>query len=61
VRDCRIGTLDVTGARLEDVDLRGTDFRAINGIEGLRGATIDENQLAELAPLLARQLGLLIG
>ncbi|NYJ19601.1 pentapeptide repeat-containing protein [Glaciibacter psychrotolerans] len=58
LRDCRIGTLDVTNAKLKDVDLRSSDFSAIRGIEGLRGATIDDAQLSQLAPLLAAHLGL---
>ncbi len=61
IRDCRIGTLDVTAAQLSDVDLRGSEFQAINGVPGLRGATIDDVQLAALAPVLAEQAGLLLG
>jgi uncharacterized protein YjbI with pentapeptide repeats len=55
---CRIGTLDVGEARFEDVDLRTSQFGIINGIDGLRDVTIDESQLMELAPLLARHLGI---
>lgn len=55
---CRIGTLDVGGARFEHVDLRTSQFGVINGIDGLRGVTIDESLLLELAPLLARHLGI---
>lgn len=58
--DCEIGTLDVTRATLADVDLRGSRFGTIMGIPGLRGATIDETQLAELAPHLAAEAGLTI-
>ena len=60
LRDCRIGTLDVAGARLNDVDLRSSDFSAIHSLEGLKGATIDDAQLALLAPLLAAQLGIIV-
>jgi uncharacterized protein YjbI with pentapeptide repeats len=60
LRDCRIGTLDVAGARLTDVDLRSSDFSAIHSLEGLKGATIDDAQLALLAPLLAAQLGIIV-
>ncbi|WP_233202013.1 pentapeptide repeat-containing protein [Cryobacterium sp. Y11] len=56
--NCRITTLDVGGAKLKDVDLRGSDFSAIHGLDGLRGATIDDAQLSLLAPLLAAHLGL---
>jgi len=60
LRDCRIGTLDVAGARLTDVDLRSSDFSAIHSLTGLKGATIDDAQLALLAPLLAAQLGIIV-
>ena len=60
LRNCRIGTLDVGGARLTDVDLRSSEFGAIQGLEGLRGATVDDAQLALLSPLLAAHLGIRI-
>jgi uncharacterized protein YjbI with pentapeptide repeats len=60
LRDCRIGTLDVAGARLTDVDLRSSDFSAVHSLEGLKGAMIDDAQLALLAPLLAAHLGILV-
>ncbi|WP_026533189.1 pentapeptide repeat-containing protein [Arthrobacter sp. H41] len=55
---CRIDTLTLSDSRLRDVDLRTSDFRAINGMEGLRGVTIDEYQLSLLAPYLAESLGI---
>lgn len=58
LRNCRIGTLDVGNAKLTDVDLRSSDFGAIHGVDGLRGATIDDAQLSLLAPILATQLGI---
>lgn len=58
LRNCRIGTLDVSDARLTDVDLRSSDFGAVHGLAGLHGATIDDGQLALLAPLLAAHLGI---
>jgi uncharacterized protein YjbI with pentapeptide repeats len=58
--DCRLGTLDVTRAELNSVDLRSTSFDAVTGIEGLRGAVIDDGQLSLLAPLFAAQLGLVV-
>jgi uncharacterized protein YjbI with pentapeptide repeats len=58
--DCDLATLTVTGARLKDVDLRGARLRAITGLAGLSGATIDETQLVELAPLLAAEAGLTV-
>lgn len=58
--DCQIGTLDVTRAQLTDVDLRGSSLRTIIGIDGLRGATVDEEQLAALAEHLASAAGILV-
>jgi uncharacterized protein YjbI with pentapeptide repeats len=58
---CRIETLVLSGARLVDVDLRGADFRAITGPAGLAGSWISEDQLAELAPHLAKHLKINIG
>ena len=47
-------------ARLKDVDIRGTDFRVINGLGSLAGLVIDEYQLSLLAPLLAGHLGVVV-
>lgn len=58
--NCRIGTLDLTGAKCVDVDLRGNEFAQLNGLDGLRGATIDDYQLGLLAPVLAAHIGLRI-
>jgi uncharacterized protein YjbI with pentapeptide repeats len=55
---CRIGTLDVSDATLADVDLRGAELSAVNGLGGLAGAWISETQLLEFAPLVAAHLGL---
>jgi uncharacterized protein YjbI with pentapeptide repeats len=56
----RVHTLDLTRAALTHVDLRGLEFQAILGLEGLKGATVSEYQLSELAPLFATQLGILV-
>ena len=60
LRGCSIGTLDVGGATLANVDLRGAEFSTVNGIAGLKGATIDDLQLSLFAPLLAAELGISI-
>lgn len=57
-RNCRIGSLALTDARLRDVDLRSTELRSLTSVTGLKGATVDGSQLLELAPLLAAHLGL---
>ena len=61
ITDCQIGTIDLNGATCEHIDLRASEFRVLNGLDGLRGATIDESQLMELAPLLARHIGVRVG
>ncbi|MET4704108.1 uncharacterized protein YjbI with pentapeptide repeats [Frigoribacterium sp. UYMn621] len=60
LRNCRVETLDVTRATLADVDLRSTSLATVNGLEGLRGVTIDDYQLSLFAPLLASHLGLIV-
>lgn len=55
-----VKTLDVTRASLTHVDLRGLEFRAVHGLDGLAGATVSDAQLSELAPLLAAQLGIVV-
>lgn len=58
IRNCRIGTLDLTDTKLTDVDLRGADLSTINGLAGIAGATISEEQLMLMSRLLAQHLGL---
>lgn len=60
VSESRVRRLDVTGAKLTDVDLREADMSEIDGLPGLAGATISEEQLMALAPTLAAQLGILV-
>lgn len=55
--DCRIDTLQVHGARLTDVDLRGADLSVVGGLDSLRGAVIDAEQLLMLASAFAQHLG----
>ena len=57
---CRIATLNSSGAKLTDVDLRGADLGQIVGVEGLRGATISAEQLQLMAPAFAELLGLTV-
>ena len=59
--DCRIGTLHTPGATLVDVDLRGARLEVIDGLAGLAGAWVSEQQLTELAPLLADHLKIRVG
>lgn len=56
----RIATLNVSGARLTDVDLRGADIGQVVGMAGLRGATISSEQLQLMAPALADLAGIVV-
>lgn len=56
----RVGRLDVRDARLESFDLRGATYDALDGVEGLRGALLNPEQLTLAAPLLADALGILV-
>lgn len=60
LRNCRVETFDVTRATLVDVDLRSTSLSSVNGLEGLRGVTIDDYQLSLFAPLFATHLGVVV-
>jgi hypothetical protein len=40
------------------VDLSGAKLRSLVGVESLRGAIVSHEQLVDLAPLLAAELGL---
>jgi|GEM_PF-383399 len=54
---CTIDELNVSGATLTNVDLSGATLRTLVGIESLRGATINYEQLLDLAPIFAAALG----
>ena len=58
---CTVGTLALSHARLSDVDLRGARIEAVEGIDGLAGTWITDDQLTLLAPSLADQLGICLG
>jgi uncharacterized protein YjbI with pentapeptide repeats len=56
--ECVLDELNVAGATLSAVDLSGARLRSLVGVESLRGAIVSREQLTDLAPLLATQLGL---
>jgi uncharacterized protein YjbI with pentapeptide repeats len=57
---CRLRGATFRDARCRSTDLRGCSLEAIEGAGGLAGATIDPVQLMELAPALARHVGLVV-
>jgi uncharacterized protein YjbI with pentapeptide repeats len=63
--DVRFEGCRLRGATFRDASCRGTDLRGcsledLDGAGGLAGATIDPVQLMELAPVLARHVGLIV-
>ena len=59
--DCTVGSLVLEGARCRSVDLRGGDVTRLDGVAGLRGCTINGQQLAGWAPGMAAELGIALG
>ncbi len=57
---CRLSEVDLTGVALKKVDLRGAELDLVGGHESLRGAVITTVQLLDLAPALARSLGITV-
>jgi uncharacterized protein YjbI with pentapeptide repeats len=56
----RLSGVDFSRARLDRVDLRGSELGLIVGPDPLRGAIISTGQLAALAPVLAESLGIVV-
>ncbi len=56
--DCRVEELNITEATLSKVDLSGARLRTLVGVDSLRGASISQEQLVDLAPMLAAELGI---
>lgn len=54
----KIARLNLQQSSLTHVDLRGADIGEIVGVKSLSGVTISPEQLALLAPVLARDLGI---
>lgn len=56
--DVRLGRISVRHAALRFVDLRGAELAEVDSLPDLRGATINDRQLYDLAPALAAHLGI---
>ena len=55
--ECTVGELNVAEATLSKVDLSGAKLKTLVGVESIRGAIISHEQMLDLAPLFAAQLG----
>ena len=58
---CTVDELLLTRATLRDVDLRGARIARIEGTAHLAGTTISAEQLLDVAPYLAAELGINLG
>jgi hypothetical protein len=54
---CSVAELNVAEATLAKVDLSGAKLKTLVGVESIRGAMISHDQMLDLAPLFAAQLG----
>lgn len=55
---CSVQELNVLEATLSKVDLSRSTLRSVIGVDSLRGAILSPEQLIDLAPMLAAQLGI---
>jgi uncharacterized protein YjbI with pentapeptide repeats len=55
---CDLRAAQLWQSKLDNVDLRGSQLEGLGGLVDLRGARISTEQLLELAPALAGQLGI---
>jgi uncharacterized protein YjbI with pentapeptide repeats len=59
--DCTATSLVLEGARNRAVDLRGAEVERLDGVAGLRGCTINAEQLAGWSAGMAAELGIRLG
>lgn len=52
-----VGSLMLSGSRSEQVDVSGAGLPRLEGLDGLRGITLSQEQAHDLAPALVRHLG----
>lgn len=57
---CTLGDIRFDGARMRAVDLRGAHLSVIGGVASMAGVVVTPEQAAELAPVLAAHLGILL-
>lgn len=58
--NCTVETLTLHNTAMVDIDLRSASISTIAGIEYLKGTIISETQLQDIAPALAKHLGITI-
>lgn len=58
--NCTIAKISFAGAKLRSVDLSQSSIESIQGLESIKGATISHDQLIQLAPYFAAEIGIKI-
>ena len=58
--DCAIEEVEFSASKLKHVDLSESTIVSVRGLQGLKGATIAPEQLIQLAPYMAQEIGLII-
>ncbi|WP_235735289.1 pentapeptide repeat-containing protein [Nocardioides alcanivorans] len=56
----RIGNLNVRDSKLTNVDLRGARIETVTGPFALAGAVLSSQQVVDLAPAMAREVGIIV-
>lgn len=56
--DTRVDVLSLQHAVCADVDLRGARLREVRGVDSLKGTTMTVGQIADLAEVFARSIGI---
>jgi uncharacterized protein YjbI with pentapeptide repeats len=57
---CDIENVEFSGSILTHVDLTASRIVSLRGLRGLKGAWISAEQLVQLAPALAQEIGVII-
>ncbi len=55
---CELREATLTSAKIQRVELRGCDLVGLRGVEALRGARMQWNDVLENAPVFANTLGI---
>lgn len=58
--DCDFEDVEFSEATLQHVDLTESRILSVKGLRGLKGATINQEQLVQLAPSMAQEIGIII-
>lgn len=58
--DCTVGSVEFHNGRITKVDLSASALTRVDGLDSLRGVVLSLNQVLDLAPAMAKHLGVAI-